>query len=532
MSRRGESVLAALKRVPSGPALLAAIGVWLGLLAGLRPLVLPDEGRYAGIAWDMFRSGTVAVPLINGMPYFHKPPLYYWITEIAYGLFGLNEWAARLPSWMGAMAAILGVYLFVRRYRNVETARIAVVVMATMPFFFGGSQFANMDMLVAGTMAAATLAGAAAVLEHQAGRSYARAMLAAGVLAALAVLSKGLIGAVLPVLTLLAWLAVSRQWHSFKVLVWPPAIAIFLLVGAPWFVLMQLRYPGFFHYFFIYQQFDRFSETGFNNVQPFWFYLPVVVGLCLPWALWGGAILRREFWACPPAARSLRLLMAVWIVVMLGFFSIPSSKLIGYVVGVVPPLAVLLAEVLMRSLAAQGALPRRALNVSLGAGVAVCLAAMALAGFYTKGSATVALSHMQQRMAPADTLVSLKEYPFDLAFYAHAAKPMWVVDDWTRPDVASHDTWRKELFDAAQFAPAAGASVLVSPRVLQQDLCMAPDGIFWFWGTPSDPQRYPVLAYASLIESRGERAVWRLDVDEAFKAGRCGGMPTGGLAKR
>jgi 4-amino-4-deoxy-L-arabinose transferase-like glycosyltransferase len=532
MTRRRESALAALKRVPSGPALLAALGLWLGLFAGLRPLVLPDEGRYAGIAWDMFRSGTVAVPLIDGMPYFHKPPLYYWITEIAYGLFGLNEWSARLPSWVGAMSAIIGIYLFVRRYRNAETARVAVVLMATMPFFFGGSQFANMDMLVAGTMTAATLAGAAAVLEHQAGRSYGRAMLAAGLFAALAVLSKGLIGAVLPVLTLLGWLAVSRQWRSFKVLVWPPAIAVFLLVAAPWFVLMQLRYPGFFHYFFIYQQFDRFAETGFNNVQPFWFYLPVVVGLCLPWALWGGAILRKEFWSSAAPARPLRLLMAVWIIVMLVFFSIPSSKLIGYVVGVVPPLAVLLAEVLMRSLGAPAAMPRRALNVSLGAGVVVCLAAITLAGFYTKGSATVALSHMPQRMAPEDTVVSFKEYPFDLAFYARSAKPMWVVDEWTRPDVAAHDTWRKELFDAAQFSPQAGAHALVSPRGLEQDLCLAPDGVFWFWGTPSDPQRYPVLAYASPIESRGERAVWRLDVDSGFKAAHCAGMPIGGLAKR
>lgn len=77
---------------------MLAIGAWLAALIWYRPLTLPDEGRYAGVAWDMLRAGSHGVPLLDGMPYFHKPPLYYWLSEFFFALFGPHPWLARLPS--------------------------------------------------------------------------------------------------------------------------------------------------------------------------------------------------------------------------------------------------------------------------------------------------------------------------------------------------------------------------------------------------------------------------------------------------
>jgi 4-amino-4-deoxy-L-arabinose transferase-like glycosyltransferase len=509
-------------RLSASLTLLGAIGIWLGWLSWLRPLMLPDEGRYAGVAWDMYRSGTIAVPLIDGMPYFHKPPLFYWLVEAGYAAFGVNEWSARLPSLLAAWAAIAAIYFFLMRYRDAATARVAALVLATMPLFYGGAQFANMDMLVAGTITLATLAGAAAVLEQRAGRPFKRIMLACGAFAALALLAKGLIGVVLPTLILFAWVMLGRQGKSLRVLLWPPAILMFLAVGAPWFVLMQLRYPEFFHYFFVYQHFQRFAESGFNNVQPFWFYPPLLVGLTLPWSLWAGGILRKEFWA-PSPARDIRLLMAVWIVVVLGFFSLPSSKLIGYVVPAVPPLAVLLTEVLMRVTGSPSRNARRAMDVTLAASILICVIAVLATAIYSKRSAQPLIARYGEQIGPRDTMVALHTYPFDLAFYARLEKPMWIVDDWDNAEVPVRDTWRKELYDAALFDPATGGEVLVKPAALNARLCAAKPGVFWFWGNPSDVPHYDVLKDVAPTASDLRRTLWRVAVDKAFKAAHCGG---------
>ena len=93
-------------------ALLALTLCWLGFTAGLRPLLLPDEGRYVGVAWEMLRSGDWLTPTLNGLPFFHKPPLFYWITAASMSVFGLHEWAARLAPVLGAW------HVYPCRYRD------------------------------------------------------------------------------------------------------------------------------------------------------------------------------------------------------------------------------------------------------------------------------------------------------------------------------------------------------------------------------------------------------------------------------
>lgn len=75
---------------------------WVAFTLVARPLMLPDEGRYVGVAWEMLRSGEWLTPTLNGLPYFHKPPLFYWITATSLWLFGQHEWAARVASLLGA----------------------------------------------------------------------------------------------------------------------------------------------------------------------------------------------------------------------------------------------------------------------------------------------------------------------------------------------------------------------------------------------------------------------------------------------
>ena len=515
---------------------LTGVAVWLVALSWMRPLTLPDEGRYAGVAWEMLRSGRLSVPLLDGMPYFHKPPLYYWLAAGAMHLFGLQEWAARAPSLLAAWAAAAGLYAFVRRHREAEAARMAVLVLISMPLFFGGAQFANLDMLVASLIALCVLAAADTVLRRAHGRPWRAMALAAATLAALAVLAKGLIGLVLPGAALAVWLAWRRDGRGMLALLWPPALALFAAISVPWFWLMQARYPGFFQYFFVYQHFERYAETGFNNAQPFWFYLPVLAGLTLPWSLWGGGLLRGRFWRAADDPDGLRRLMAAWLVVVVLFFSLPASKLVGYVLPALPPLAFLLAEVVQQARAREPAarhLHGRLAGAGLLAAAAICVVAVNVAAMRPRGSVRDLAARVVPELAPGDVTVALHAYPFDLGFYTGLRQPVWVVDDWEPSRVAHRDNWRKELYDAGRFAPAMGREVLVSPQEWLRRMCEAPDGSrYWIWGEGDDGGWYRPLAGMAAHVADARRRVWLLRVDEAFRRRACAGMPTAGSPGR
>lgn len=507
-----------------GWQVLLALAVWLAALAWARWLTLPDEGRYAGVAWEMLRSQSPMVPLLDGMPYFHKPPLYYWLAQISYALFGVHEFSARVPSLLGAWSAGAGLYAFVLRYRNVAQARWAVVILALMPLFFGAAQFANMDMLVASMITLCVLAAADTALRREAGRPFRGMSIATGVLAALAVLAKGLIGLALPGAIVLAWLLLRRDWRGMRALLWAPALLAFAAVAVPWFALMQAKFPGFYHYFFVYQHFERFAQTGFNNAQPFWFYVPIVVGLALPWSIWGAAIFTPAFWR-EHDPQGLRRLMAIWIAVVLVFFSIPQSKLIGYVLPVFPPLAFLIAE---RVAPIWGRGKRRGLSIAVGVAAVICLAAIIVAAFQPRGSAGPTLKELRGDMRPQDTQVALHALPFDLGFYTQATEPAWIVDNWQDPEIPKRDNWRKELADAAEFDPVMGKRVLVQNEDLTARLCASADGTrFWIWGRDDDAGRYPAINGVPPHLAGDKRAVWRLDIDSAFRQRMCAGQPAG-----
>ena len=258
------------------PWIILGTGLWLGCLAWVRQLHLPDEGRYVGVAWDMVRADSFWVPLLNGLPYFHKPPLFYWLNELSFMMFGVYEWSSRMPSLLAAWSSAIALYLFIRKHRSVAVATVTLAVLVTMPYFYGGSQYANLDMLVAGMISLTVLAGAEAVLRSESAQRWRMMSVAAAIFAALAILSKGLIGVVLPGGVLFFWLILTGRWRKLGVLLWPPAILAFLVVAVPWFWLMQQKFPGFFDYYFIHQQFERFVGESFNNPQPILFYVPVV----------------------------------------------------------------------------------------------------------------------------------------------------------------------------------------------------------------------------------------------------------------
>jgi 4-amino-4-deoxy-L-arabinose transferase-like glycosyltransferase len=512
-----------------GLAVLALILVWLAATAWMRPLMLPDEGRYATVAWEMLRSGDWLTPTLNGLPFFHKPPLFYWITGAALSVMGPTEMAARAASLAGATLGAFSLYLFTRRWCGPQAARRALWVLLVQPLFYVGGQFANLDMLVAGCITATILALAHAALCFEQGQPHRRAQLLAYGLAALGVLAKGLIGFVIPTMVVGLWLVLRWRWRTVVALLSLSGLALFLLVAGPWFVAMQQRFDGFLHYFFVVQHFQRFAAGGFNNVQPFWFYPAVLALLSLPSLLWARGVFARGYYFTASAPLgAVRQLMALAVACVLLFFSLPQSKLLGYILPAVAPLAWLMADA---SQTASAAPARRrwwwatlAFSALLGLAVVVGLTADQR---HSRRSLGMALG---ERHVPGQPVFMLKDYLYDVPFYARLQKPVFVVDDWNNPEIALRDNWRKEIVDAGKFAPELAGRLLLTPEALPAALCSLP--VSWVVGSEDQRERHTFLAQAEPVYSIRGETLWRIDSRQSaqFKALNCSGTPNGGSA--
>jgi 4-amino-4-deoxy-L-arabinose transferase-like glycosyltransferase len=505
---------------------------WLAGLAWMRPLALPDEGRYVGVAWEMLRSGNWVTPTLDGLPFFHKPPLFYWITATAFELLGPSEWAARSASIVAGATTVAALYAALHEWLGQRTARMAVLVLATQPLFFGASQYANLDMLVAACISVAILLGARAALRFEAGRNPRGDLAGAYVAAALGLLAKGLIGLVIPSLVLLLWLAAARRWRTLWALCWLPGFAMVGVIVVPWLAAAEWAHPGFLHYFFVVQHFQRFSGSGFNGVEPFWFYVPVLLLLVLPWSGWLFTALRRApSVAVPPrssanAAGPARVLalMAIWIGVVVVFFSIPHSKLVGYVLPALAPLAVLIAAA-AGPLVQHSARALRWWRASAGVAALLCVGtALGVAIAHPKSSRELA-TQLALHRAPNDGVAFIDAYVYDLPFYLRDTAPVVVAADWDPAEIRKHDNWRKELADAGGFAPSLAADRLLGEAAFRAALCSG--RVKWVVANRASVGRYPFLGEAPTLATEEDRALWHTDAAEpAFRAALgCGGTP-------
>jgi 4-amino-4-deoxy-L-arabinose transferase-like glycosyltransferase len=539
-------------RLPRREMLLALLGtlVWLAWSAGLRALELPDEGRYVGVAWEAIRGGQWLEPLLNGQPFFHKPPLFYWITEIAMSLFGVNQLAGRAAPVLGGWLAAVSLYLLLYRWAGATIARVALAVLLALPMFFLGAQYANLDMLVAGCITATLALTVDALLRRRVGLPWRATLLAAYASAGVGILAKGLIGIVLPGLIVVVWLLALRRWRDILALLWLPGIAAMLAVAAPWYALMQQRHPEFLHFFFVVQHLQRFASTGFNNVQPFWFFPAVLLVFhlpALPWLAlgWGGArrrgararqlagadigdeygdqggigVLTAGGPGAPFATRTeapaevsadphrLIPLLLSWLTVVVVFFSLPQSKLVGYILPAVPPIAALTAIGWQRLLPTSRMVRRAAVATLLLSALAGVAIVITLAVSPHRNTRELARDLAAWR-ADGEPIFSLGRYDYDLPFYARLREPMVVAEDWSDPEILTHDNWRKELAETRDFAPGGRAPLLIDEKTLPAALCAHP--VNWVIAASRDAPATPWLKDLPSVSTRRGVSLWRI----------------------
>jgi 4-amino-4-deoxy-L-arabinose transferase-like glycosyltransferase len=345
---------------------------WLATLAA-RPLYKTDEARYGEISREMAQSGDWVTPRLNSIKYFEKPPLQYWAGAAAFEAFGVHDWAARIWTGLLALAGVALAFLAGRRLFGAPAGASAAAILAGSPLFIAFGQFNTLDMGVSVFLAAAVFAFA---IGQSPGNETARRrwMLAGWAACALAVLSKGLIGIVLPVAAVGLYMLIRRDWTLLRRLELARGMPLFLAIAAPWFVVVSLRNPEFARFFFVQEHFQRFTTTIHHREHPAWYFVPILLAGMLPfvfvvlpaWLAW----LRR-----PAPGFSPPFFLALWAALVFLFFSASGSKLPGYILPMFPALAVLAGAYLARAvrqrvLAAQSVL------------LALCGLALAIAAPY------------------------------------------------------------------------------------------------------------------------------------------------------
>jgi 4-amino-4-deoxy-L-arabinose transferase-like glycosyltransferase len=354
--------------------LIVALAWFLPL--GMRHLLPSDEGRYAEIAREMLARGDWVTTRYNDLKYFEKPPFQLWMTAIAYAAFGIGEWQARL--W-AALSGVFGLGIAMVAAGRWFGPRVAVgtgLILLATPTWNIASHFNSLDMGVsaalAGVLAGVLMAQHPRATEEQEGNWMAFAWAATAV----AVLTKGLIGIVLPGTVLVVYSLLGRDWQVWRRLHIGAGLLIFLVIVEPWFVLISMRNPEFVSFFFIHEHFARYLSDVHHHGAPWWYFIPQLVVGILPWIglSWGMAAVVREDARRPGFKPAL--LLGVWAVVIFVFFSLSGSKLPGYIVPVFPALAILAAVALDRLGPAQW---RRHVLVAIGLVVAGFLALPLLA---------------------------------------------------------------------------------------------------------------------------------------------------------
>jgi 4-amino-4-deoxy-L-arabinose transferase-like glycosyltransferase len=346
---------------------LFAIAWFAGL--GTRKLVHPDEGRYAEIAREMAVSGDWVTPRLNGLKYFEKPPLQYWMTAAAYRAFGVHEWTARLWPALASFAAILVVGYAGWRLGGATMGVYAGLALAGTAAHAINGHLLSLDAGLAACLAVA-LAGFLIAQRPDAGpRSERTWMLVAWTGMALAMLSKGLIGLVLPGGALVLYTLLQRDFALWRRLHVGKGLLLFLALTAPWFILVAQANDEFLQFFFVHEHFQRFTTTEHKRTGSAWYFVPLLLVGSLPWTLlhFFGA---RRAWGGQPAANgfSWQRFAIAWAVFIFVFFSASGSKLPSYILPMFPALALLAGWLLLQF--DTGVLSRLTLPLTLAAAIA------------------------------------------------------------------------------------------------------------------------------------------------------------------
>jgi 4-amino-4-deoxy-L-arabinose transferase-like glycosyltransferase len=313
-----------------------------------------DEALYANCAREMALNGDFITPHINGVPFYEKPPLVYWMGALNYRLLGRNPWTTRLPSAFLSLLMTLMIYYFGRSRMSEQTGFLAGLMYALNPLVVGEAHQLTTDATVAFCIAAAI------ICFHMALSTRRKPLWYYGfwVFCALGVLAKGAPGIVFPVLIAyiyIYWIKQKRLSAPLAELKRPRlyvGFMLFLVIAAPWHIAaLVIDGRPFWEMYIIRQHLGRFYGLDKAHHAPIWFYLPGLLLGFMPWSFYlGQAYFLREEPSVDIENRNFRLFLRIWIAVIFIVFSMSGSKLVSYILPLYPAAALLTSDFLIRAM--------------------------------------------------------------------------------------------------------------------------------------------------------------------------------------
>ncbi len=303
----------------------------------------PDEGRYADIGQAMLDSGDFVTPRLNGEIYLDKPPLVYWVTAAGLAAWGSGETGARFGQTIFAAGCLLLTWWLGRLLFDDRRGRLAAIVLASAIEFFAGSHLLTLDLALTFFVALTLICFLKGYRAATGAGPWFLAMWAA---AAAAVLTKGPIGAVLPGLTIVAFLWIRRDLKRLRDLRPVSGPLLFLAIAAPWYLAVSWRNPDFPRYFFLHEHVQRFFSTVHRRPGPPYYYVPVALLGLLPWTLILPAHVIRQrsrILSMVTLRSEAGAMVAAWILPGFLLFSLAQSKLPLYLLPLFPAVALAIA---------------------------------------------------------------------------------------------------------------------------------------------------------------------------------------------
>jgi 4-amino-4-deoxy-L-arabinose transferase-like glycosyltransferase len=319
--------------------LIIILGIFFSFEMGNRPFASPDEGRYVEIPREMVVTGDYVTPRLDGMKYFEKPPLFYWMQAASIEAAGINETSMRFWVVLFAILGCLSVFYVGAKCYSRNVGVMSAGILATTLIYYCHSRIIILDLvlsiLLCGSLWAFFLAF---VKKNQSKIPKKYLIIAMYALSALACLTKGLIGAVLPGFVVFLWMLFTNNWKKLKEILYIPGILGFLVIFLPWHVLAAQRNHDFLYYYFVVEHFLRYTTKFHNRYQPAWFFIPIILAGLIPWT--GLSLMSLKNMVKKSVVKnSENIFLACWIFGIFGFFSFSHSKLIPYILPIVPPIA-------------------------------------------------------------------------------------------------------------------------------------------------------------------------------------------------
>ncbi len=395
------------------------------------PLTDTTEARYAEIARKMLETGDWITPQHDyGIPFWAKPPLSTWLSALSMKLLGVNEWAARLPSLLLAIAMLALVWQWVAARRGRDYALLVSVVLASGLLFFvaAGAVMTDSSLAVCTTLAMVAFWQALHTQDRRWGYVF---FIALG----LGLLAKGPLVGVLTFLPILPWVALRGNWRSvWQGLPWIVGSLLMLAIALPWYLLAEHKTPGFLQYFIIGEHIKRFLDPGWSgdryghaHAEPLGMIWVYWFGSTLPWSpiLLGWLLTRARQW------RSLckdndgfGSYLLLWSITSLVFFTIAHNIIWPYALPTLPAFAVLAVELYARGQRLVAAPARVNWGVLMAVIVPICL--LGVGGLYLfkqdelmkSSRKDMALFYVATRPTPDSQLLMFKRRYYSAEFYS------------------------------------------------------------------------------------------------------------------